>query len=189
MTGVKTVQNGVSKNLADITKRSKALRSYLNTTVYTQYQNFQMKRWMSQGSSEGDQWKPLSKRYEEYKKRRYGGGPRFIAGKPGQGRWKRAGNHPTYPGRGTKMLIATGTLVSAVVGPMKEGSVFGVSASAKNHRKLVGDSYLEIKYNVPYGREVNEARKFHGLSKKSNDEIVKGVMRFLVRNTKPPGGG
>lgn len=188
---LKKVQDGIQRNLKGLVQRERALRAYLNTTVYRQYQNAQLKRWMTEGASEGRQWAPLSRKYAVYKRLRYGGGPRFTwVGGSGEGRpWVRAGNWPTYPGAGTKMLIATGRLVSGVIGPMKNGSIFGMSASAKDHRKIVGARSIEIRYVVPYGQDVHSRRNFEGLSENTNRLIVKDLMRFLVNNTMPKGLG
>lgn len=90
-----TVVNGIGNSLDGMIKRQNALRSYLNSNVYRQYQNAQRKRWMTQNNSEGDQWKPLNPDYAKRKLKKFA----------------------DYDGAGTKQLVGTGRLVQSVVGP------------------------------------------------------------------------
>lgn len=95
MISLKKLSNGIEKNLQAKLQRANSLQSFLNRNVYAMYQNFQRTRWMTEGSSEGQQWAPLSPTYAKYKLKRYS----------------------EYPGGGSKMLIATQKLFNSVVGP------------------------------------------------------------------------
>lgn len=145
------VQDGITQRLKEMTDRAKSVRSFLNSTIYTMYQNFQMQRWMTEGSSEGQSWPALNSVYAKYKLKRYGGGVQYkwIGGQglgggkfdaEGQPRpWNPIGTWPSYPGAGTKMMIGTTRLVSAVLGPndtYNEGLRF--------HRKVVTDHSLTV---------------------------------------------
>lgn len=169
-TGFTTIQNGIQENLDAMLKRSKSLRGYLNRVVYRQYQDAQLQRWMTEGASEGAKWKALSPSYAKYKTIRYGGGPR-----------RRGGNWASYPGAGTKTLIATGTLVSGVIGPMQGSSSFGLRLGSENHRKVVTERSIEIHTTVSYAEKVNEIRQFVGLGRATSQKIAQGVMRYITK--------
>lgn len=92
---IETLMNGIQDQLEKMLDRSRSMQSYLNRVVYSQYQNAQRKRWITEGASEGSQWQSLNPKYAEIKK------VRFAA----------------FPGAGNKMLIATGRLQKSVIGP------------------------------------------------------------------------
>lgn len=111
--------DGIKKTLMNLLDRSKAAQTFLMRNIYRMYQNFQRERWMTEGSSEGNKWDSLSTIYASRKRIIYGGGPKYEwIGGQGEGRpWRLAGSWPSYPGAGTKIMIATGRLESAAVGP------------------------------------------------------------------------
>lgn len=175
------------KKLSDMRTRSTTgLRAYLNTVVYRQIQNAQMQRWITEGSSEGSPWSAISSVYASYKKRRYGGGVRYswVGGRGPNRPWTESGNWPNYPGSGTKLLIATGNLVSSVIGPVKEGSVFGLTGSAKDHRKLVGENSIFVGTTVTYAQDVNDKRNFTQLSVATKDTIFSGIAEYIASGLK-----
>lgn len=138
---LKIVQDGITPRLQAMINRAKSVQSFLNSTIYTMYQNLQLQRWMTEGSSEGNGWPALNSTYAQYKLRRYGGGAKFKwIGGMGEGRpWEPDGSWPSSPGGGTKMMIGTTRLVSAVVGPndsYNEGLRF--------HRKMVDAKSIRI---------------------------------------------
>lgn len=92
---IKRLSDGIMQNLQSKIDRTKALQSFLNVNVYAQYQVLQRTRWMTEGSSEGDTWKPVKPAYQKYKASRYAG----------------------FPGGGTKMLIRENKLQPSVIGP------------------------------------------------------------------------
>lgn len=140
---------------------SVGLRAYLNDQVYTQIQNAQMQRWVSEGASEGKGWDKLNPAYAESKLKRF----------------------RDYPGQGSKMLIATSTLVSSVIGPMKESSVIELQET-QFHRKLVDENSIFVGTTLPYGLFVNEIRNFTRLSVETKRIIFDGIKAFIVRNRK-----
>jgi hypothetical protein len=170
--GIEMVRKGVVEGLERMIDRKNALQGYLARNVYRRYQKAQMERFKTEGASEGPTWKPLSPKYAARKKIIYGGGPKhkFVGGS-GEGRpWEPDGNWPSYPGKGTKMLIATGRLQKSVIGQ-----------ELKDHRVLVTGSKIEVSSTVPYGGYVEETRMVMSeLSQETTDEMLEGIMKFLV---------
>ena len=110
--------------------QTKQVRAFLERVVYPTYLKAQMKRWMSQGRTDGfgtfEAWAPLNLKYAAYKKRR----------------WASA------PGGGTKILIASGRLYQAILN------------QGPGHRKIISDRSLIVGVDVPYAKYVNERRPF-----------------------------
>jgi len=128
---IKSISGNIQKGLEDMIQKTKSMtRWFLETQVYPTYLRAQMKRWMTEGRSDGfgslDQWAPLNARYAAIKKVRWA----------------------AYPGGGTKMLIASKYLYNAVVG---EGP---------GHKKIVGDRSIIVGVDVPYAKYVNAKRPF-----------------------------
>lgn len=142
------VADGITQQLEGYVKRANALEGYLNRVVVEQYRNIQRTRWMTEGASEGKQWDPLS--------------PRYSA-------WKRV-HYKSYPGAGTRMLVATGRLQKGVIG------------MSPDFRKVTTPRSLTISTAVEYAEHVNEARSFTTYSTKSLKEILTGINKFLLKN-------
>lgn len=128
--GIKALENKILSKLDSMLDQVGKTRAFLERVVYPTYLRAQMKRWMSEGRTDGygslDPWKPLSARYKAWKLTR----------------WASA------PGGGTKTLIASGRLYAAV---MNKGP---------GHRKLVSDRSIIIGVDVPYAKYVNADRPF-----------------------------
>lgn len=151
------VQTGIEQTLKGYLDRSKLVAGYLDRVVYKTYQNRQNQRWMTQGASELSVWKPLNPFYAERKK------TLFAA----------------YDGGGTKMMIATGALRTAVVGP------------GKGHRKVINGNRIEINWTTPYAVYTEEQRPVnvwdHKQDKQMYDDLAKYLMKGLISST--IGGG
>ena len=145
------------------TRAGSGLRSYLNSVVYTQIQNAQMQRWVSEGTSEGTQWDRLNPIYANRKLKKY----------------------HDYPGAGEKLLIATATLVSSVIGPIKESSAFGLTGSSDHHRKIIDNNSIFVGTDLNYAGFVNEKRSFTTLSNQTKKNIFDGISAFLRKGEKP----
>ena len=91
---LRIVENGMQKWVDKITKRASPpdLRAWLNRYAYPQLLNVQLRRWQTEGASEGKKWAPLKPDYAKRKQ------TKFAA----------------YPGGGRKMLIATARLVGSM---------------------------------------------------------------------------
>lgn len=149
MAKITLTNDGITRQLQGYINRANALEGYLNRVVVEQYRNIQRSRWMTENASEGDRWEALNPSYAARKRKAYA----------------------RYEGSGTKMLIATGKLFKAVIGP---GAGF---------RKITTPRSLTISVSgVDYAEYVDEARTFTTYSDKSVREIREGVARFVIRN-------
>lgn len=93
--GIQKTQNSVTQALQEKIERGKSMRAFLDRVVYTEYQNAQRERWMTEGASEGFAWPALkSLTYIRQKSRKFA----------------------AFPGGGKKMMIATGRLYNSVTG-------------------------------------------------------------------------
>lgn len=144
---LRAVSNGILKSLEGVKEREKALQGYLNRNVVEQYRNAQRTRWMTENASEGQKWTRLNADYAKRKKKVYA----------------------TYPGAGSKMLIATNRLFKSVIGP------------GEGFRKVTTPRSLTISTTVEYAPFVSEARDFTHFGKKTMSEIKRGVMRFVAK--------
>jgi hypothetical protein len=147
MITTKFIVKDAQKVLGDMLKRERAMQSYFNRNLLEQYRNIQRKRWMTQGESEGSPWRALNPDYAARKKRVYA----------------------SYPGGGTKMLIATNRLITGVVGP---GGDF---------RKVTTPRSITLSTVTPYAKYVDEDRTFTKFGAKSLQEIYKGIGDFLFK--------
>jgi hypothetical protein len=91
---MKKVQDGIGDAISGMLDRSKKQIGYMNRVLYPLYQLRQVKRWQTEGQSEGHKWKPLNPKYKEYKLKKFA----------------------QYDGAGAKMMVATSRLYKDVVG-------------------------------------------------------------------------
>lgn len=176
MIQLKKAQDNISKRLNEMVKKSNDTRGFLNRVIYPMYQKAQIQRWMTENSSEGGRWKALDPKYAAWKKRAYSGGTRykFIGGR-GEGRpWQAIGTWPVGPGRGEKILIASGRLVGSSIGPNDQYTV-GVD----DHRKIVTAKTLKVFTVVDYAKTVAEDRPFMKFSQKTIREMRKAYAKYV----------
>ncbi len=128
--GIHIDVNGINKTLTRMLDKSQKVRGWLNRVAYPKIIEAQRIRWASEGASEGDGWAELNTSYAIRKLTKFAG----------------------YPGRGRKMLIATGRLVDSVTGD-----------DTREHYKLVTESRLEVGTLVAYAKFVDEKRNFTNL--------------------------
>lgn len=148
------MQDNISRKLEDMARNAKDGAGFLNRVAYVMYQNAQIDRWMSENASQGSKWTPLNAKYAAWKKRAYGGGKKYRY-YPSLGLTRPIGDYPSYPGKGTKMLIAKGSLVGSVIGNNPE-----YKTGLEYHRKFVTDSTLTVETTIPYASYVAEKRPF-----------------------------
>lgn len=142
----KKTSDGILKRLDGMVSRSKDVRVVLNRTIYKMYQEAQIKRWDTENTSEGRRWTRLSEPYRLRKLKKYA----------------------NYPYGGTRILIATGTLLQSVVG-----------GSQKYHRKIVRRDGLTIHTTVPYAPDVAEKRPFMEFSRKTTASWQREILKYL----------
>jgi hypothetical protein len=128
-------------------QRERALVGYFNRNVLEQYRNLQRKRWITENASEGQEWAALNPTYSARKRRQFA----------------------SYPGRGTKKLVATNRLFRGVIGP------------GEDFRKVVTSRGLYIATITPYAKYVNEDRNFTDWSTRSEHELKVSVAQFIFK--------
>lgn len=148
--------------------------------AYPVYQQLQLERFQTENASEGDAWPALNDRYRLYKLRRYAGGTRRASKTRGAGSWQ------SWPGAGTKMMIGTGWLAGAVIGP-SQGNPF---SGTDRHRAIFTDRRMEISVvqsgKNGEGQEFNypqyaaETRPFMTFGQNSMDRMAHEVSRFII---------
>lgn len=150
---IKSLNNNIRKHLDEMMEKATHLRGFMERVVYPSYLKAQMKRWMTEGRSDGHgdlpPWQPLSARYKAWKLKR----------------WASA------PGGGTKMMIASGRLFQAA---MNQGP---------GHRKIVTDRSLIVGIDpgvVPYAKYVNAERPFFIFSDEMMDGLKDKYKKFVT---------
>ena len=145
---LQAIQNSVTKSLEAKIKRGKSLRAWLNRVAYAEYKNIQRERWMTENTSQGAKWPALNEKYALRKARIYA----------------------EFPGGGTKMMIAKGTLFNSVVGD-------DLSA----HRKIVTDTTLEIHTTVDYAQYPDKIRTFTQFSPQTMKNLADSAGEYIMR--------
>jgi len=87
------VAENALKRLLELKSRVKNVKAILNRVVYPMYIEAQLERFKTEGESEQMRWKPLTKRYQEYKLKKFA----------------------KYPYKGRRMGVATGRLLKSLV--------------------------------------------------------------------------
>lgn len=149
--------------------------------IYPLYQKLQVERFQTSNASEGEAWKPLNPVYEKYKPRRYGGGPRRKSKKRAAGQWA------SYPFKGSLMLVGTGMLAGAAIGPNSQ-SPFSEGASQQVTMFTPRSMTVSITQSgsnpdgnpFDYPQYVNEKRSFMSFGPSSVQRLKAAVQQFLV---------
>lgn len=122
-------------------------QTYANTVLVQKYVNAQRQRWMTENRSEGRQWDRLNDDYAKRKRKQFS----------------------AYPGRGTKMLIATNNLFESVT---------------EKFQKVVTRKSLIIRISGPeYAPYVDEKRNFTRWGNKTISNMRQGWLKY-VRGSK-----
>ena len=150
MITVQVKSAGVEEWLKNLTLRSNSLTSFLNKNVVAQYRNLQRKRWMTENQSEAGTppWMPLNPTYRTRKLKQF----------------------QSYPGRGTKMLVATNTLFKSVIGP------------GEGFRKIVTPKQLILGTTIPYATHVDELRTFTTWGDESRKIFSEMITDYIFKN-------
>jgi hypothetical protein len=114
-TGIKIVANDFEVTRQKMMDKANSAQGGF-ARIYKVYQRLQTERFKSENASEGEGWAPLTEKYRTQKTKRF----------------------KSYPGSGTKMMIATGTLAGAVIGP---GAPF---SGTEKHRALFSKTSMTI---------------------------------------------
>lgn len=166
----------VKKVLSPVNKQGALARAY------TVYQTLQVKRFQTENASEGMSWPALNPKYKAYKLKRYGGGAKKPTQKDPRTEWA------SWPGNGRKMLIGTGTLAGAVVGP-SQGNPFDQSGIS-SHQVLFTQNTMTVTISTSgvnaegkpfvYPQYVNEKRPFMVFSDEHLQQMKDTVAQFMI---------
>jgi hypothetical protein len=155
-------QDDLSKTLKEMTDRAGSSGGF--SRIYPIYQKYQLQRFQTKNASEGKPW-PDYKRsdYAEYKKKRF----------------------KSYPGSGSKMMIATSTLAGAVIGRGPH-SFYGVDKHRVLFKKNSMEVYVEESGNNAQGKPftypsaVAEERPFMEFSDSHLDEMREELAKYVL---------
>lgn len=145
----KKVTDSVTEHLMSLIDRSRASQGYFARNVYRDYQNSQRERWRTEGQSEGYQWEQIDPEYRKRKLKRFA----------------------SYPGAGSKMMIATSKLQGSVIGLGEYGT--------SNHRALFANTYMEVSTTLSYAPYVAEKRTIMDFAEKTIDEWERKLTDFV----------
>lgn len=149
--GLELTQNALEQRLNEILTRAKSTQG-ASARVYPVYQALQTQRFMTENASEGQQWDPLKGEYAKYKVKKYS----------------------SSPGGGRKMLIATGHLAGAVIGP---GAPF---PGTESHRAIFKPWSMQISVSLNYAQYVAARRPFMSFSDASMQKMKAALSQYLV---------
>jgi len=148
--GIIQLSSNIEKRLKEMVQQANRTRDFLERVVYKTYLKAQMKRWMSEGRSDGfgslPGWKALNAQYAEQKKVRFA----------------------EFPGRGKKMLIATNRLFNATTG------------KGPGHKKIVSEKSVIVGVDVPYAKYVNADRPFFIFSDEMMTGLKNKYRKFVT---------
>jgi len=173
VSGISTTRNGIAEFLDSMLSNAQNQKAAF-ARIYPLYQKLQAKRFQTENASEGEKWPSLNPVYAKYKRVRFGGGARRDGGS-----WN------SYPGTGSKMMIATSTLAGAVIGP-GEHKFFGTD----RHRAMFESDQMTIAVEesgqnqdgqaFTYPHIVAETRPFMSFSSESTNLMKRTLMKYIL---------
>jgi len=153
-------ETSITQMFNNMLSRTKLADGWLNRVAVPLLYEVQRQRWMTENTSEGDQWAPLNPVYARYKLKRYGGGPK-----------RDGGTWPNYPGSGTKLMIATGRLVDSMSKPGGDG--------VKMVQRMGTTTRLTLGTLLDYAKYPNATRNFTDLSQSTVDNITEQYVAYV----------
>lgn len=162
---IKTVNNQALKNLEGMIERGRSSQAFLARVAYPLYQARQMKKFMTEGASEGTPWKELKPKYAD---------------------WKRI-NFAGWPGHGMKMLIRTGELAEGVIGRKLAGDVVSDASTAAGpghaagHFVMITDKSLTVATSVPYAKYVSARRPLFNFNEDFAQQLRSRYKAWVIK--------
>lgn len=134
-------------------------------SVYPVYQELQIERFKTENASEGGRWDSLEPSYQKQKLRRF----------------------RSYPGSGNKIMVGTGMLAGAAIGPT-DANPYPVGID--KHRAIFTNKsmtvYVAQSGKNPEGRPftyasfANEKRTFTKFSRRSTDRMREAIRSYVM---------
>lgn len=163
-TGIEEVSDDFQEKMKSLMSRASSFQG-ASARIYALYQLFQTQRFETENSSEGNQWDDLTEKYQKQKLKRFA----------------------SYPGNGSKMMIATGTLAGAAIGPGAPFASEGISA----HRALFTKNSMQISIDTSgvnaagkkfvYAKYANEKRPFMSFSADHIEQMKETLMKYVLK--------
>lgn len=148
--GISTLEDGIQQRLRGMLSRTDTIQSYLNRNLLRQFQQAQMKRWMTENDSEGGKWKPLTPKYAKYKRRKFS----------------------SAPGGGNALMVATGRLASGA--QARDSSYFYKIVTNSSFTLGINLSAL------PYAAYPGRTRPYMQFSKETLRQFKQGILDYLA---------
>lgn len=155
-TGLFLKKDGITQSLTAMLNRTKHIVTFLERNTLRKYQQAQMRRWQTEGSSEGQSWTAITEPYKTYKKKKFA----------------------SYEGLGYKTMIATGGLYRAATG---RGP--GFLKMISDTKFIVG---IDLYATNPQGRRfydyaayAAEARPYMEFSDATKNEWKADIARYI----------
>lgn len=146
-----SVEDGITRSLQAMVERGRSVSAYLNRAVFREFQEAQIQRFETQGSSEGMAWPALNEKYAKWKRKKYA----------------------SYPGGGNVMMIRTGTLASGA-----EGRDSGYFYKAVDDTSITIGINVSA---LPYAKYAGNARPFMSFSDQTLIEWHQGIRDYITK--------
>lgn len=143
---IKITKNDLERKIRRIVDRRNNIILFFKRVTFEQYKRFQLERWKTENVSQGKRWKPLGEKYKKYKIVKY----------------------RNYPGKGTKLLVATGNLLRATV----DKPFF-----------LATRNWVKISTNTSkayYAEYVHKNRPISGFNNATMNKFIAALKRYIV---------
>jgi len=144
-----TFVDNISKDLKAKISRANTVSSYLDRVFARQFAKAQIERWETQNASETGQWQALNTKYATYKKKKFA----------------------SFPGGGSKMMIATGKLQGAAT-----------LRDSAGYLKLTTNKSISISINtgyIPYAIYPGTMRPFMEFSDETERKWSDAITDFI----------
>lgn len=147
---VTTQKDGIRQSLKAMLSRAGMVAGFMQRVTFEELKLAQEQRWITENQSEGSAWTRLDPTYASYKKKRWA----------------------SSPGGGTKMMIASGTLVAAATG-RGPGMI-----------KLISDTSFVVSIDkgvVPYAEYAAETRPIMRFSDSTVNRWKKQIADYIFK--------
>lgn len=151
--GITKLQNSIESKLNSMMSRAGKMSGYLNAVVFPKYQQAQIQRWQTEGSSEDIPWPALNTEYKKQKIKKFG----------------------SFPGGGQAMMIATGRLASGAMG--RDSTYFTKFVTEGGIEVSMNTSTL------PYAAYPAVNRPYMRFSDATINDMISGMWNYLNGGT------
>ena len=148
---LKMVTNPIKDWQESLLSRERAVQSFIVRVLYPYYKKLQIERWKSENSSQGENWRPISKKWIDIKTK------------------DKQKDPSGFPG-GSAILIHSSTLFKSVTG-----------LDQTYHRAEFTNTSMKIATTLDYAKWVAQDRPFMNFSDDSIDEMKKKFTDWWIK--------